>query len=512
MARRRATREYLSPEIVNRGVEDSGPYTGSPSFVVKVKRGLPDFLSSVNLKYVKQGYGYLIHHGIYFVAASVLLGTFGTQIWQLTWQISQLDFTNLLNISALLGFLCLILYIYLDLIPPSTYLLDFACYCPPSELKISKEEYIELAKNSGKFNDAAIKFQQHVLKNSGLGDETYLPRILFQPDRAITLKDGREEAAMLMFGAVDDLFSTTSICPKDIRILVVNCGVLNPTPSLSAMIINHYKLSYKIQSFNLGGMGCAAGITAVDLAKDLLNAYPGSYALVVSLEAMTFTWYAGKELDMLLPNCFFRMGSAAILLSNHRTDRWRAKYELKQLVRTHKGLDNRSFKTIHLREDAEGHKGLSVNKDVIELGGHALKANITTLSPLVLPVSEQIHFFTSLLFGKKSKPYIPDYKRAFEHVCIMATSKKVLDEIEKNLDLTDEYMEASRKTLERFGNTSSSSVWYELAYLEANKKIKRGDRVWQIAFGSGLKCNSAVWKSLRNIKQHPRNPWNSVGN
>ncbi|KAL3533178.1 hypothetical protein ACH5RR_006699 [Cinchona calisaya] len=502
--------EYLSPEIVNRGVEHSGPYAGSPSFSVKVRRGLPDFLSSVNLKYVKLGYGYLINHGIYFVAAPILLAIFATQMWKLTRENSCLDFTYFLNFFAVLGFLCLMLHVYPDLTPRATYLVDFACYRPPSELKISKEDFIDLAKKSGKFNDAAIQFQEHVLKNSGLGNETYLPRIIFQPDHKVNLRDGREEAAMLMFGAVDNLLAATRIRPKDIKILIVNCGVLNPTPSLSAMIINHYKLSYKIQSFHLGGMGCAAGITAIDLAKDLLSAYPPSYALVVSIEAVTFTWYPGNELDMLLPNCFFRMGSAAILLSNHRTDRWRAKYELKQLVRTHKAMDDRCFKSIHQKEDSEGKRGLSVSKDVIEVGGHALKANITTLGPLVLPVSEQLHFFTSLLFKNKSKPYIPDYKRAFEHVCILATSKKVLDEIQKNLDLTDEYMEASRRTLERFGNTSSSSVWYELAYLEANKKIKMGDRIWQIALGSGFKCNSAVWKALRNVRQLDINPWNDV--
>lgn len=129
-------REYLSPEIVNRGVEDSGPYAGSPSFVVKVRRGLPDYLSSVNLKHVKLGYAYLINHGHYFVAAPVLLVTFATQIGKLTWQNSFLDMSNLLNFSAILGFLCLILYVYLDLTHRSTYLLDFACYCPPSELKV----------------------------------------------------------------------------------------------------------------------------------------------------------------------------------------------------------------------------------------------------------------------------------------------------------------------------------------------------------------------------------------
>ena len=179
-----------------------------------------------------------------------------------------------------------------------------------------------------------------------------------------------------------------------------------------------------------------------------------------------------------------------------------------QLVRTHRGMDNRCHKSIHQREDSEGRKGLSVSKDVIEIGGHALKANITTLGPLVLPVSEQLHFFTNLLFKKrKTKPYIPDYKLAFEHVCILAASKKVLDEIQKNLELTEEYMEASRKTLERFGNTSSSSIWYELAYLEFNSRVKRGDRVCQIAFGSGFKCNSAVWKALRNDGTPKHSPW-----
>lgn len=143
---------------------------------------------------------------------------------------------------------------------------------------------------------------------------------------------GREEAAALMFGAADELFATTGIRPKDIRILIVNCGVLNTTPSLSAMVINRYKLSHRIQSYNLGGMGCAASVTAVDLADDLLSAYPGSYALIVSTEVISFTWYGGNELDMLLPNCFFRMGAAAVLLSNHRLARWRSKYQLKQVI------------------------------------------------------------------------------------------------------------------------------------------------------------------------------------
>lgn len=43
--------------------------------------------------------------------------------------------------------------------------------------------------------------------------------------------------------------------------------------------------------------------------------------------------------------------------------------------------------------------------------------------------------------------------------------------------------------------------------MEAKEKIRRGDRVWQIAFGSGFKCNSAVWKAIRRVKKPSTNPW-----
>ena len=59
-------------------------------------------------------------------------------------------------------------------------------------------------------------------------------------------------------------------------------------------------------------------------------------------------------------------------------------------------------------------------------------------------------------------------------------------------------MEPSRATLYRYGNTSSSSIWYELQFIERSGKLKKGDKVWQIAVGSGFKCNSAVWQRLKH--------------
>jgi hypothetical protein len=43
-----------------------------------------------------------------------------------------------------------------------------------------------------------------------------------------------------------------------------------------------------------------------------------------------------------------------------------------------------------------------------------------------------------------------------------------------------------------------------LAYIETFQGLAAGDRVLQLAFGSGFKCNSLVWSANRSFKfQHP---------
>ncbi|KAK9083607.1 hypothetical protein Scep_030078 [Stephania cephalantha] len=328
------------------------------------------------------------------------------------------------------------------------------------------------------------------------------------------MAEARKEAETVMFGAVDELLEKTGVKTKDIGILVVNCSLFYPTPSLSAMIVNHYKLRGNVLCYNLGGMGCSAGLISIDLAKQLLQVHPNSYALIVSMENITLNWYFGNNRSMLVSNCLFRMGGAAILLSNRSSDRHRSKYQLIHTVRTHKGADDHSFSCVFQEEDDTGEVGVALSKDLMAVAGEALKTNITTLGPLTLPMSEQLLFIATLvarkvLKMKKVKAYIPDFKLAFEHFCIHAGGRAVLDELEKNLELSEWHMEPSRMTLYRFGNTSSSSLWYELAYSEAKGRIRRGDRTWQIAFGSGFKCNSAVWKALRTIDSanEINNPW-----
>lgn len=182
--------------------------------------------------------------------------------------------------------------------------------------------------------------------------------------------------------------------------------------------------------------------------------HANTYAVVVSTENITLNWYFGNDRSMLLQNCIFRMGGAGILLSNRGRERWRSKYELVHTVRTHKGADDKCYSCVYQQQDKCGNVGVALSKDLMSVAGDALKTNITTLGPLILPLSEQLLFFANLVTRKclkfEIKSYIPDFKLACEHFCIHAGGRAVLDELEKNLDLTEWHMEPSRMTLHRY--------------------------------------------------------------
>ncbi|KAI3800037.1 hypothetical protein L1987_35344 [Smallanthus sonchifolius] len=83
---------------------------------------------------------------------------------------------------------------------------------------VTKEEFIELARKSGKFGEASLEVQKQILQSSGIGDETYISRAIMLPENITTMKEGRVEASMVIFGALDELFKKTRVRPKDVEV------------------------------------------------------------------------------------------------------------------------------------------------------------------------------------------------------------------------------------------------------------------------------------------------------
>ncbi|KAM0952764.1 putative very-long-chain 3-oxoacyl-CoA synthase [Dioscorea sansibarensis] len=456
----------------------------------------PEFSALTNLDLKKLLINFLPNNTlIFFIFLPLaLILTQSTQTLNLLFSLPN---THLLSLLLLL-----LPILYFKSLPSPVYILDFACFKPPITCRIPHAAFLEHSRLL--IEEKSVRFQMRILERSGIGEETGLPPPSHYLPPKASLEGSRAESEQVIFSCIDELLITKSFNPKNIDILIINCNSFSPTPSLTSMIVNKYKLNTSVLTFNLSGMGCSASPISIGLAKDLLQIYPNSNALVISTEIIVSpNWYMGSERSMLISNCLFRMGGAAILLTNRRSERRHAKYQLHHVVRTHTGADDRAYRCLYQVEDSQGQQGISLSKEVMPISAEALRINLSNLGPLVLPLPEQLHYIFSVLAKKiinpKWKIYVPDFKKAFDHFCVHAGGRAVIDEVEKNLKLTPEQVEASRMTLYRFGNTSSSSIWYELGYMEAKGKMKKGDRVWQLGLGSGFKCNSAVLECLNTV-------------
>jgi hypothetical protein len=167
-----------------------------------------------------------------------------------------------------------------------------------------------------KFTPKNVEFQGKILARSGLGDDTYLPPGLKEKPPAISMSDARWEFEQVgcagvgggpggglrglwrrlqgagsvpegagqrrqrrrrgrgdnpntpphpqpasppkvCFSSIKEVLGKAGVQPRQVGVVIVNCSLFNPTPSLSAMIMNHFKMGSNTINYNLGGMGCS---------------------------------------------------------------------------------------------------------------------------------------------------------------------------------------------------------------------------------------------------------------
>jgi predicted naringenin-chalcone synthase len=334
------------------------------------------------------------------------------------------------------------------------YMLAFSTFKAPDSWKVSHAEIVQMMKNQGCFNDDSITFMERMLERSGTGQSTAWPPGIVQclrgkkTDRSI--EASRKEAETVIFDIVESALRKAKLHPRDIDVLVINCSLFSPTPSLCAMVISKFGMRQDIQSFNLSGMGCGASLISVGLAKDLLQRrrFHGGKALVVSTEIITPNLYHGNERGFLLQNTLFRCGGAAIVLSNSWSDGRRAWYKLLHTVRVQSN-STEAYNAVYEAQDTENNRGVRLSKEIVKVAGKCMEKNMTTIGPYVLPLSEQIPVVTTLamrfafkMIGKllvmcgqekmaaklpNRKHYVPDFKRGIDHFCIHAGGRAVID-------------------------------------------------------------------------------------
>ncbi|KAH7537306.1 hypothetical protein FEM48_Zijuj03G0078700 [Ziziphus jujuba var. spinosa] len=398
------------------------------------------------------------------------------------------------------------------------YMLAYQCYKPSDAeaRKLDTESCVKIILRNKNLGLEEYRFLLKTMVKSGLGEETYGPRSIIEGrEQNPSQVDSLSEMDDIFFDTLDGLFRKTKIPPSQIDILVVNVSLFSPMPSLSSRIVNRYRMRGDIKTFNLSGMGCSGSLVAIDLVQRLFKTYSNSNAIVVSSESLGPNWYCGKEKPMILANCLYRSGGCSMLLTNKPSLKNRAILKLKSVIRTHRGSSDEAYECSLQVEDEHGQRGFRLTKNIAKVAAKALAMNLQMQVRRVLPLRELIYYVAFSRFCQSKKSNIPSHETAargglnlkagIDHFCVPPTENAVINGIGKGLGLNEYDLEPVRMALHRFGNTSSGGLWYVLGYMEAKKRLKKGNKILMISFGAGYECNNCVWEVVKDLDD--KNVW-----
>ena len=139
----------------------------------------PQVSSSVKLKSVKLGYQYLVNHFFAFLLIPVILVTaiglvrLGPhELLAIGRSLLDLDLVPVLCSTIVIIFVSTV---YFMSRPRPVYLIDYACFKPPSRHRVPFATFLEHSCLIPYYTEKTTKFQMYILERSGLGEETALP-------------------------------------------------------------------------------------------------------------------------------------------------------------------------------------------------------------------------------------------------------------------------------------------------------------------------------------------------
>jgi predicted naringenin-chalcone synthase len=264
--------------------------------------------------------------------------------------------------------------------------------------------------------------------------------------------------------AARNCLDIAGLSPRDVDLLVVCTSTGYVCPDIGTRLIGHMGFRPDVRRAPLTGLGCAGAVPGLRHAADFTQAHPGLVSLMLAVEICSACYYFDGTLETVVGNAICSDGAAAVLL----TDSPAVRDPYPAIVDFESFLDPGHLQTVGF-DHQEGKLRIVLGTTVRDLAAPLIQGALTPLLDRHGLSRADIRFWVAHPGGRR-----------------------VIDNVQTALGLTDAQLRFSRAILRHHGNMSSPTVLFVLDEVVRAGDPHTGDWGVLIALGPGMAAELAL--------------------
>jgi predicted naringenin-chalcone synthase len=286
--------------------------------------------------------------------------------------------------------------------------------------------------------------------------------ILFN-DNKITMQ---KRMAQFMQSALPLCVEACNKIPENIQdcthLITVSCTGMS-APGLDILLVKNLKLQKDIVRTSINFMGCYAFAHALKIADAFCKSNSSAKVMIVLVELCTLHFQQDYSLENIATSMLFADGCSAVWVSNKKQSN---SFEI-----------IKSYGQIHGDSESDMSWNLTDEGFKMTLSAYVPDIISSNIEPLLQNALQNCNL----------------QKDQIKHWALHPGGKKIIQEIQKALQLNEADVVVSKSVLQQFGNMSSVTLPIVIKHFLPS--VSNGDYIFACAFGPGLTLESIILRA-----------------